>query len=294
MFYSCASVTDAKSVLRAGVSEMLVSYHYFRKNKKGFMEILDEINSRDGVFMVDSGAFSFIHALGSRELKIDEWVEFIEEYVQFCTDNHNKLFCVANFDIDNIVGREQVEKWNEKYFEPLNKLLDVIFVVQRDVNGWYHDSRGLHRLKEYLSHYEYVGVNASMKDSVTRVTQSARVTRSRIHGLAWTDKATLENPVFSVDSSTWLGGQRYGSTYTYDGKNFRTIDYKNKHVRKKYKGFEDVDFEKVMKDDSREVTYLNALSWKGWRDEFVKRANSRLITKPVAYYESRKKKSPRT
>jgi hypothetical protein len=71
-------------------------------------------------------------------------------------------------------------------------------------------------------------------------------------------------PFYSTDSTTYLGGARFGSTYVWNGSFFETWDYLHKFRRKQLKVWCDkwnVDFDKFMKDDVKEVNKFNAMSW---------------------------------
>lgn len=289
MFYSAASPKDAQQVIDAGANEILVSYHYLRKRKRLFTEsIMPQIKDNGGLFMTDSGAFSF---LGNSldKVKESDWTEYVEEYVQFLYDYKEYIFVAANMDIDSLVGREIVDKWNKKYFEPLEKFINICYVVHKDWDNKYGDSTGKFRLLDYASRYSYIAVNQAWKKEATLVRTVARTHKCLVHGLAWTHKEVVEAPVFSIDSSTWLMGQRFGATYKYDGKNFITLDHKKKWRRKNYKleilANPSLNYEGILNDVGSDVTLFNAVQWKGFRDEFVKRANVKLINKPVAFYE---------
>ena len=291
MFYSAASPKDAQQVLDAGASEILVSFHYLQKRKEAFMDIINQIQDRDGVFMTDSGAFSAFMGDNVNERTEEFWLPYLERYVEFLTVNCKKIHVAANLDLDNIVGRDIVDKWNEKYFHPLEKIVNITYVTQKDINKMYGDLTGLHRFKEYCNLYKYVGVNAWMKPHISTIVAQAKIKKIRIHGFAWTDKAVMNYPVFSVDSSSWLSGQRYGSTYRYDGKNFRAYDKKSKFRRKVWKvEMEEsgMDYEGVMNDEQEAVTLFNANQWLGWGEEFRKRANCILTNREVNYYFNKK------
>jgi hypothetical protein len=95
-------------------------------------------------------------------------------------------------------------------------------------------------------------------------------------------------PFFSLDSTTWLGGVRYGTTYDYDGKNFRTIDYKHKYIRKsrrlKYRKI-GVSLDDVLGEEKRKpINRMNLLGWMGFRKEFLRMANLKLHNRTVAHY----------
>jgi hypothetical protein len=295
MFFSAASPGDAQQVLDAGLNEILVSYHYLRKRKKVFQEqILEVLYERNGLFMTDSGGFSFLQALKkggtSDEIYTEEyWLPYIEEYVAWLDENSKYIFCAANMDLDILVGREVVDKWNYKYFKPLEKKMQIIYIVQRDWDKVYNDYSGIKRLRQYCNEHDYVGTNQTMKESSSKIISIAKTTNTRIHGFAWTALTMImHQPLFSVDSSSWLSGQRYGTTYRYDGKNMRALEKEKKYRRKAYKTFcadNDLDYKGLISDKQKPVTAFNVLNWRGARDEYIKVCNMKLGNKPVSHYE---------
>ena len=135
-----------------------------------------------------------------------------------------------------------------------------------------------------------MGINQSQKDYASRFYQIAKHYRVRVHGFAWTELGIVKHyPFASLDSTTWLGGVRYGTTYDYDGKNFRTIDYKHKYRRKarrlKYESI-GVSIHDVTgnKEDRYAVNKMNLLGWIGFRKEYLRVANLKLHSKKVSTY----------
>ena len=245
-----------------------------------------------GIFMTDSGAFSFMGKFpeGSDEYEEAQheefWTPYLESYTKWIREHKEYIFSVANLDLDTIVGKRIVDKWNKEYFEPLEKEgIQVVYVAhesdeQPSIVG---------RLREYCQRYEYVGVNQAHKDKAAQIYQLIKMYHRRIHGFAWTELGLIKHyPFFSVDSVTWLGGVRFGTTYDYDGKNFRTLDYKHKYLRKAHRlKYEKagVDFEQVTKKEERKnINKMNLLGWLGFRKEYLKAANLKLHNKVVATY----------
>lgn len=196
------------------------------------------------------------------------------------------IFVAANLDLDMIVGREVVDRWNEKYFKPLEKDINVVYVVHQDAQG---DKTGLLRLKEYCQQHNYVGCNQTMKDNAAEIYRITNAYGTKVHGFAWTEMNLLQRfPFFSVDSVTWLGGTRFGTTYNYDGKNFSTIDYKHKYRRKANRiKYEDagLSMEDIRGEKRIPINNMNLLGWLGFRREFLKIAHCKLKNKPVLYYD---------
>jgi hypothetical protein len=66
LFFSASSYKDATTLTDNGIYEVLTSYHYIKKRYKGFtQEFLPMLQENDGLFMTDSGAFSFFNQAGN-------------------------------------------------------------------------------------------------------------------------------------------------------------------------------------------------------------------------------------
>lgn len=293
MFFSASSTGDTKQLYEFGIKEILVSYHYIGKSFKFYEEFLPKLKADGGLFMTDSGGFSFLASIdldATPEASTEEyWLPYLKSYVQWLWDHKEYIYVAANLDLDRVVGREVVDKWNYEYFKPLEEYMNIVYVAHRDWDKEYADYNGMKRLNQYCSEHKYVGVNQNYKDSHSKVYAIANKYGSRIHGFAWTSIPLLKSsPFFSVDSTTWLGGVRYGTSYNYDGKNFRVNDYKKKYIRKGDKLIAEangIDHKKLLNEKRHEINQYNLLGWLGARKEFLRYANLKLRNKPVKFYE---------
>lgn len=292
LFFSASSAGDFQQLYDFGIRETLVSYFYIKKSLDYFDKMLPLFKEQGGIFMTDSGAFSFMGKFheDSPEYEASSteefWIPYLEEYTAWLRAHKDYIFSAANLDIDRLVGRDVVRKWNKKYFEPLEKEgINIVYVAHEDET----DPHAFSHFREYCSKYQYVGINQRHKQYATRFYQIAKLYNVRVHGFAWTELGLLKHyPFFSADSVTWLGGVRFGTTYDYDGKNFRTLDYKHKYLRKarriKYEKA-GVDFEQVTKTEERKnINKMNLLGWLGFRKEYLKAANLKLHNRVVATY----------
>ena len=292
MFFSASSMGDTKQLYDFGIREILVSYHYISKSFKFYQEFLPKLKKDGGLFMTDSGGFSFIASIdleATPEANTEEyWLPYLERYVQWLYDNKDYIYVAANLDLDAIVGREVVDKWNEKYFKPLEKYMNITYVAHRDINKEYNDFNGMKRLRQYCKLYEYVGVSQEYKDYNTTVNSIVRMYKRRVHGFAWTSIPMLKScPMFSVDSTTWLGGVRYGTSYNDDGKNFRVNDHKKKYIRKADKILcqrNGINHANLLAEKRKEINQYNLLGWLGARREYLRAANIKLQNKTVNFY----------
>lgn len=255
--------------------------------------MLPKFKEEGGIFMTDSGAFSFMGQCkeGTEEYERmhteEYWVPYLEEYVAWLREHKDYIFNAANLDLDMIVGYEVVNKWNKKYFEPLEKETGIQIVYVAHESSAYKDDF-MSRFEYYCKRYPYVGANQRQKKRAPQIYQMVKKYNVRIHGFAWTDLPLLRRyPFFSVDSVTWLGGVRFGITYDYDGKNFRSIDSHKKFVRnvRRVKYIEEgLDVEGIAAERRIPINQMNLLGWMGFRKEYMKSANLRLHNKVVSHY----------
>lgn len=254
--------------------------------------MLPKFKEEGGIFMTDSGAFSFMGMFKEDSPEYDKmsteefWLPYLHEYLDWLRAHKDYIFCAANLDIDKLVGYEVVNKWNKHYFEPLEKEtgIQIVYVAHEIDQDW----QFMQRFEEYCKKYKYVGANQSQKKRAPQIYQMVKKYKVRIHGFAWTDLPLLRRyPFFSVDSVTWLGGVRFGITYDYDGKNFRSVDSHKKFIRnvRKMKFIEEgLDLEGIANEQRVPINQMNLVGWMGFRKEFLQSANLRLHNKIVSHY----------
>lgn len=290
LFFSCSTASYLPPILDAGVREILASHFYIRKTKGSKRayeeELLPQLTSDGGVFMADSGAFTYMEGHSTDEFYTEEyWKPILEEYVQWLYDNEKHIYCAANMDLEQYVGNDIVDRWNQDYFKPLESRMNVIYVAHP--NNQENDPTGLKRIKQYCCEHSYIGANRWYKKYASTVFSLAKQTKTRVHGFAWTSIPLLKRfPFFSVDSTTFLAGSQFGATFMYDGANFRRQD-KVHYRRKKDKLFcdrYDIPMDKLLADDPYWVTYYNVIKWLGARREYLQSANTKLRTDVVENY----------
>lgn len=298
LFYSAPKAKYIPILRKYNIRNLLLSYWYIRQKWSDFQKFVEYLREVDGVLMVDSGA----HTFKSDKENVAHWRkpesydEYINEYVQFCYDYAPDIYCCVNIDMDKLVGVDVVDRWNEKYFRPLNKVTNVIFNVDSHLNrkGVMDHSGGLIRLKEYAKEFDYIGVNRRLANKYSnQVYKEAMINKCKVHGFAVTSLAILRSsPFFSVDSTSWLMGDIYGVSYTYDGKNFKGWDKKQKYVRTQGKILAktlDIDHNLLKQDKTYQVTEFNLYAWKGFEKEYMNFANLKLNTLSLKYYDKRRK-----
>lgn len=191
-----------------GVRNFLMSYHYVQAKHIKFSE---RFEGRKVRLFIDSGAHTYQNDPKYEEYDVDYWEKHLQGYLRWVEKNRDYIFAIANFDFENIVGAEQVDVWNKKYFEPfmLRTGIPVCFVWhQNSLNDWEY----------YCKRYPYVGfssVNTEGEsidlDEYKNKLKIAEKNESLVHGFGMTRTGMLtELPFYTSDSTTWLVGLQYG------------------------------------------------------------------------------------
>lgn len=183
----------------------LESFAYISKFEK---TILDKYNT----FLLDSGAFSYLN--NSKNNNIN-WDNYIKEYSNFI--NKYKIKYFFELDIDFIVGIKEVERLRNKLEKQTNK---------KCIPVW-HKSRGLEYWKQMCKEYNYIAIGGLVTkeikgneyDVFIPLLKIAAKNNCKVHGLGFTNLKGLEKYKFySVDSTSWLSGNRFGAVYWFNGK----------------------------------------------------------------------------
>lgn len=167
-------------------------------------------------FMLDSGAFTFFSSGGN----ID-WNDYIVRYADFINRNDVKLF--FELDIDKLIGYEKV-----LYYR--NKLENL--TGKKCIPVW-HKSRGKEEFLKMCDEYDYVAIGGIVSKEITQkeypiftyLIKEAHKRNAKIHGLGFTNLKGLTKYHFdSVDSTSWVSGNRFGSVYKFNGETMVKFD----------------------------------------------------------------------
>ena len=184
--------------------------------------------------ILDSGAFSAINDKTGKYKNFD-WDLYVKKYITFIKYTNQKLF--FELDIDCVVGLQKVEYYRKQ-------IEDAIGIAP--IVCW-HANRGAEYWIKCCEEYPYVALGTTTaSDAGKKIRNNPKIlhwfinhahkNNSKIHGLGFTNQEWLQKLKFdSVDSTTWLGGARYGHYYQY--KNNKIYQYpKPKNTRVKNNG----------------------------------------------------------
>jgi hypothetical protein len=252
---------------RIGVRNILLSFFYFKKllRKRSIQEIADDIGRFDYVIL-DSGAFTFMQAVANGEkvdMDINEYADLYHTEIE--RFGHVFTAC-AELDVHAHFSQKQMEDIRDHLTD---KGVTMLPVMHGEPVDYYKDLG-------WFDKYAYMAVGSAMigrnKPSPLLLDyfSNARKTGTLLHGFGVTTVDALRKmPWYSVDSTTWLGGTRYGNTMVFQNGRLRYYDYKKKEVRKRFKKrFEEnsLIWGDIEREKPLEVNLMNALGWKQWAD----------------------------
>lgn len=83
------------------------------------------------MFLLDSGAFTFMNSQKDKEIN---WDVYIERYAKFINDNNIEYF--FELDIDVVVGLKEVERLRNKLEKLTNKKCIPVWHKSRGLDYW--------------------------------------------------------------------------------------------------------------------------------------------------------------
>lgn len=204
----------------SGWTFLWIGRDFFNFNRlESFYYIKDEAEHihKYKMFLLDSGAFTFMSNVKGKV----NWDEYIERYAQFINQYDVKYF--FELDIDSIVGIKEVERLRHK--------LEAL-TGKQSIPVW-HKSRGKDYWLKMIKEYSYVSIGGIVTREIkpseykyfTWMLNKAREQNCKVHALGFTNLKGLEKyPFYSVDSTSWLSGNRFGSVYKFNGKTMIKFD----------------------------------------------------------------------
>ena len=181
---------------------VLVSFHYFKK--KNFDDVIEQLvvnNTRPDVF-ADSGAFSAWTQ--GVPVTIEEYAEWLHKWKHYFS-----VYC--NLDV---IDDPKETKANQLKLESLGLKPLPVWHIRTDKKVF----------EELCEEYNYVAVGGMVGTNWKRLmpklvwaVKYGFEHNTVLHGLGFTStKALMKLPLYSVDSSSWQSGYRYGSVPVWD------------------------------------------------------------------------------
>lgn len=258
-----------------GIRYVLVSYYYVRDNPK----IMKELEDFDYVIL-DSGAFTFYNKDANASLN-ERW-QFVKDYVKFVNEYSQYFDVFVEFDFGS---KDEVAEFRKYILENVSESEKIMPVVHPHFGGYDY------YLELADQGFEYIAIPSAVKEGGASKKQFDRkkiegvakylypfVTHAhkngiKMHVLALTKFEVLRQIgryVYSVDSSSWLGG-RYGRLHYFRNGRIENYHWKElgARIRTMY-GKYPVNIEKLKKGDSNEINRACAYVWKEAQDYYDK------------------------
>ena len=293
LFAGVESFTDL--AIDVDVDNVLVSAKHMSNNR----EKIDKILSNFEFIMIDSGAFTY-HKKWSKmwKDKIRELYDNPEEKIKdkdwqrrvwMKTDEREEL---------REKWRQKCKKWENEYLEMLETddrfKADNVVTVEFDVGSQEEkterrrrfEERGIRVMPVYhptddedyqerlFKRYGVVGIGGLVVGKEGKfearefqpVFQRARKYMTKLHGFGMTTQEPMRKmPFYTVDSTSWLMGGKFGTTYEFRNGELKVYDGDKKDIRKEFKERCEeygVDYEALLDDDYKAVNKWNMIQWK--------------------------------
>lgn len=218
---------------------LLMSYHYYQKDVSRIFTLV-----KQGIdVFIDSGAFSAYNS--GKEINIDDYCKFILE-----------SGCNYYAGLDVLYNEKKTEE-NQKYMEETYGLTPI---------PTFHKGESIEYLHRLLDKYDHIALgglvfSGNMKnylDAIWREILNHKPTL-KVHGFGLTGQEHIANyPWYSVDSSSFKSGKRFGRITLYNKakKELITRDY-NVFMEEWYK----LTFDERIKEDTSFIyKYTDTLS----------------------------------
>lgn len=179
--------------------------------------------------MIDSGAHSFFSEEGlsiahskKKKTKQTDFFEYAKNYAAWLIKYKQYIDVAVELDIDVLIGYPNVLK--------IRKILESSGAPIMPV---WHKSLGEAEWDNMIAHYPYVGIglgDAKSTKSILNIgffiskLSKAIKNKTKVHAFGMVKpNYMLRLPFYSVDSSSWNAGSRYGQLVGYDAKNIRIV-----------------------------------------------------------------------
>jgi len=202
----------------------LQSYFYINEKET-------KLHSKYKDFILDSGVFSYLTSKKEQAKKLD-WDKYIYDYGNYV--RKNKIRNYVEVDIDTVIGYDNVVL--------LTKKLEKI-VGWQSLPVW-HMNRSYEDWLRICKDYSYICFGAFITDNlkankfpmIKKFLKDASKENCKVHGLGFTQTKLLKDyPFYSVDSTTWSAGHRFGELHNFNIDTILRFKYPKRRIKDPYK-----------------------------------------------------------
>lgn len=220
-----AGVLSSVEYIDVSKSKYILESYYGLQTKSGERKLREYLNQWDD-FLLDSGAFTFMRGTATTNLE-----EYTKRYADFI--NRNNIQHYFEMDVDVVVGLAKVEKYRGILERETGR---------RCIPVW-HGSRGKQYYIDMCKEYDYIAIGGIASGEIGAryykyhklLNELAAKYNCKVHGLGMTASHLKESGFYSIDSTSWLSGQKYGAAHIFDGSAIKSIIRPKGKMIKNYK-----------------------------------------------------------
>lgn len=283
-----------RSLLDNGVRWILYSYYYIlRFSKEGFVDRMKR--EYPGVqWFLDSGAFTYATFAATGNRKIPPVDKYVQLYMDYVADAGEGFSRVTELDLDGIetldIPYEQVQEWLEEMLVRFPHL-----PVMPTFHGWRGEAEWDRYCNDPRIKCMAIGRGTNNLGLQRRLVMKAMAKGKPVHGFAMTKfKSTLQLvPYDSVDSTSWVMGQKYGLTYIFFANQWKVLTGDQKAQRRRFRQYFTsigVDYHKIEADDLDELRKANVIAWRNlslrYHEMKMRRDHVMPVNQPVTVDEA--------
>jgi hypothetical protein len=276
----------------------LMSFYYLRTKSPAKQDrLLYDTTPSDVVYLIDSGAFTFFetHIKLAKKEPAKWWdlmERYVEDYVAFLNKHKKRIFACAEMDVDHVLSYDEIWTGAGMWAESLRRWWDsrkgnrldgsegftpppIAYWRERIMTAGIPVLVSWHAIREWrgwldqCSQYRYLALPGGEEVSENRwfpYVNEARKNGVLIHGFAGTKPDVIRRlPFYTVDSTSWLMGSKFGTTAIFQNGRLRFHDStKKQSIRAKHKHLYEkfgLNWKKIESEDPAEVDAANLLSW---------------------------------
>jgi hypothetical protein len=198
--------------------------------------------------ILDSGA----HTL-QKGKQTPNYEAFFEGYLEYLKKYHDLYTAFVELDIENMVGLRKVNAWSERLTKEIGR---------EPIRVWHKHRGGIRSWEEMTKQYPYIGFSGflinttgNMELPPERIPDFLAIARQngcKVHGFGFTGRSLGKMNFYSVDSSSWTAGSRYGAFFYFTQGRLITLSRTN-FVAKYGKVFNKLNY--------KEIQWWNSLQW---------------------------------
>lgn len=295
IFFAGGESKARLNVLRkVGAKCVLMSYLYLSRKKSG-IRLIKEYKKAGFKVMIDSGAHTFLEKAGlhfggfdpikykraRKSFDVKEADAYVEHYFNFIKQNQGLADYWIELDIQALVGREKLDDWRDL----ANKMGVKIIPV------WHNLVDGFKDWEELCKNYDFVAIEGGKEvNAYVKFMNVAKEHKTKIHVFAMTKPDHMRRlPFYSVDSTSWISGSRYGTAWIMKGNDLIAVKKDDFQMACNYARQKGIEKDQLEGWKGVVLDLLSAYAWRDYSEYIDKHSKKYWDTNEE---ESQEKKNP--